>query len=88
MNFKELKINEKIINSLKKQGIEEPTKIQELAIPIALSGKDIVAQSKTGSGKTLAFAIPIVQNMPEEKGGKSACHSTYKRTCLSNNRRN
>jgi len=71
MNFENLGVNNKIISSLKKRDITEPTKIQELGIPMLLEGKDVVAQSKTGSGKTLVFAIPIVQNMPKERGVKA-----------------
>ena len=71
MNFKELGVNNEIISSLKRQNITEPTKIQELTIPLLFTKKDVVAQSKTGSGKTLAFAIPIVQNMTNEKGVKA-----------------
>lgn len=38
-----------------------PTKIQKEAIPVALSGKDIIGLAETGSGKTAAFALPILQ---------------------------
>lgn len=44
---------------LAKQGIVQPTVIQSQAIPAALSGRDVLAQSSTGSGKTLAFALPV-----------------------------
>lgn len=71
MDFKKLKVNENIINSLKKQDIIKPTKIQEVALPLVLSGRDVVAQSKTGSGKTLVFSIPIIQNMPVGNGVKA-----------------
>jgi len=38
-----------------------PTPIQQIAIPVILSGKDVVASSITGSGKTAAFLLPILQ---------------------------
>jgi ATP-dependent RNA helicase DeaD len=41
------------------QGILQPTVIQSYAIPAALSGRDVLAQSSTGSGKTLAFSLPV-----------------------------
>ena len=47
-----------------------PTPIQELAIPAALSGRDLLASAETGSGKTAAFGLPIIQRLmtgPKEK---------------------
>ena len=42
-------------------GYSKPTPIQQLAIPVINTGKDVVASSITGSGKTAAFLIPIIQ---------------------------
>ena len=49
---------------------ETPTPIQEQAIPVALSGQDLLGIAQTGTGKTAAFAIPIIQklNQPQPKG--------------------
>ena len=44
---------------------KKPTKIQREAIPIALTGRDIIGLAETGSGKTGAFAIPILQELLE-----------------------
>ena len=65
--FKDLGLNDNIIEGLKKQGIAEPTDIQELVIPEALQNKDIIGQSHTGSGKTLAFVTPIFQKIDTSK---------------------
>lgn len=46
-------------DALSSQGITQPTTIQAQAIPAALSGRDVLAQSSTGSGKTLAFSLPV-----------------------------
>lgn len=59
MDFKDIGINENLIDGLKKQGIEKPTYIQKRVIPVMLEGKDIIAQSETGSGKTLAYLLPL-----------------------------
>src|SRR5512135_1862557 len=42
-------------------GFEEPTPIQELTIPHALEGRDIIGQAQTGTGKTASFGIPIIE---------------------------
>uniref|UniRef100_UPI003704627B DEAD/DEAH box helicase n=1 Tax=Candidatus Frankia nodulisporulans TaxID=2060052 RepID=UPI003704627B len=44
-----------------KAGIVHAFPIQELTLPIALGGNDIIGQARTGTGKTLAFGIPLVQ---------------------------
>ena len=59
--FSDLKINQEICELLKKQGIINPTAVQEKLIPTARSGKDVIVQSKTGTGKTLAFLLPIME---------------------------
>ncbi|WP_195429717.1 DEAD/DEAH box helicase [Clostridium sp. D46t1_190503_E9] len=63
MNFKSLKINEKLIDSLKKNGIVAPTKVQINVIPEIINKNDVIGKSKTGSGKTLAFLLPILQRI-------------------------
>jgi ATP-dependent RNA helicase DeaD len=60
--FKELGLKEPILRALNTLKFEKPTLIQEKAIPLALSQKDIIAGSETGSGKTLAFGAGIIQD--------------------------
>ncbi|MCX7710875.1 MAG: DEAD/DEAH box helicase [Clostridia bacterium] len=62
-DFKTLGISDELAEILKKNGISEPTPIQEQVIPVLLSGKDVIAQSQTGTGKTLAFLLPLLENM-------------------------
>ena len=64
--FNDIEIDKELIAILSKEGIEEPTEIQEKAIPLLLDGEDVIAQSNTGTGKTLAFGIPIVQTIKDE----------------------
>ena len=65
MTFKELNISEPIIKALENKKYENPTPIQEKAIPPALDGSDLLGIAQTGTGKTAAFAIPIVQQLDE-----------------------
>ncbi len=67
MTFNELDLIEPILNALKTKGYSIPTPIQQQAIPIILSGSDIMGCAQTGTGKTAAFAIPILQNLIKNK---------------------
>ena len=62
-SFADLGISPAVCASLARQGIEEPFPIQQLVVPDALGGHDILVKSPTGSGKTLAFAAPIVDRI-------------------------
>ena len=63
MNFKELGIDQDIVDALESRGITSPFPIQEQAIPLALTGQDIIGQAKTGTGKTLGFGLPLLQSL-------------------------
>lgn len=67
MDFKGLGVNSKVLDILNKNGIVEPTPVQELAIPILNQGRDIIAQAQTGTGKTLAFMLPILEKIDVTK---------------------
>jgi len=60
-DFLSLGIRPKIYEGLRENGIATPTPIQEKAIPVAMNGKDVIAQAQTGTGKTLAFLLPILE---------------------------
>lgn len=66
-SFKELDIDDKIIENIKSQDIIMPTKIQEEAIPLMLSNEHILLAAETGSGKSHTFLIPIIQKILEMK---------------------
>lgn len=66
-SFDILGINTKLIEGLKKEGINEPTDIQVKVIPSALENKDVIGQSQTGSGKTLAYLLPMFQKIDSSK---------------------
>ena len=61
--FTKLGLSEELTDVLKQLGFNEPSEIQEKAIPLALAGRDIIGGSATGSGKTLVFASAIVENL-------------------------
>lgn len=61
MNFRNLGIDEDICDALDSKSITEPFPIQQQAIPLALSGVDMIGQAKTGTGKTFGFGIPMLQ---------------------------
>lgn len=63
MKFEELEIVEPILKALKEEKYEEPTSIQEQAIPLILNRRDVLGSAQTGTGKTAAFAIPILQHL-------------------------
>ena len=63
LSFNELEVRQEILDALQDMGFEEATPIQEQAIPIALTGSDVIGQAQTGTGKTAAFGIPIVQSI-------------------------
>jgi ATP-dependent RNA helicase DeaD len=65
--FHELGISRPIQRAITDMGFEEASPIQEKAIPIALSGKDIIGQAQTGTGKTAAFGIPILEKIDTGK---------------------
>ncbi|TBU06757.1 RNA helicase [Hamiltosporidium magnivora] len=67
MNIKDLSLHKPIKRALKENKIENLTEIQQLTIPAAMSGKDILGISKTGSGKTLCFVIPLLQRLVDNK---------------------
>lgn len=72
MQFKELNVIPEILKALEKENYSVPTSIQEKAIPIVLSGRDLLGCAQTGTGKTAAFAIPTLQLLNEEKASQKA----------------
>jgi len=63
MSFETLGLSPVLLRALSEQGYADPTPIQEAAIPVALSGRDLLAGAQTGTGKTAAFALPLLQRL-------------------------
>ena len=69
VTFNSLIENKKLLESIAALGFTSATKVQELTIPPALRGKDLVVQAKTGSGKTLAFGLPLLSLLHSAQRG-------------------
>jgi ATP-dependent RNA helicase DDX42 len=70
--WEHLGFDDVLMKEIKKQGYTEPTGIQKQALPVALSGRDIIGIAKTGSGKTAAFVLPMmvhIMDQPELQKG-------------------
>jgi len=65
-NWPQCGVSAKILHLLKKNGYEKPTPIQAQAIPVCMSGRDIIGIAKTGSGKTLAFLLPLFRHIADQ----------------------
>jgi len=65
MDFSQLGLAPAQLSVCKSLGYNEPTPIQRQAIPVILSGRDVIGCAETGTGKTAAFLLPIIQNMSE-----------------------
>src|ERR1700760_4912029 len=61
--FAELGVRDEIVRALAEQGIEHPFAIQELTMPLALAGDDLIGQARTGMGKTFAFGVPLLDRI-------------------------
>jgi superfamily II DNA/RNA helicase len=68
MSFEKLNVKPHLARALAEMEIVKPTQIQQLAIPLIQSGKDVIGISKTGSGKTAAFGIPILERLGHGQG--------------------
>jgi len=67
VSFESLGLVEELCSACKRMGYRTPTSIQQEAIPLALTGKDIIGLAQTGSGKTAAFALPILNDLVTAK---------------------
>ncbi|MBU2923797.1 ATP-dependent RNA helicase SrmB [Colwellia sp. 4_MG-2023] len=70
--FEQFDLDSELLANVKALGYKKPTSIQDLVIPQAMTGKDILASAPTGTGKTAAFLLPIAQHLldyPRTKPG-------------------
>ena len=72
MNFRDLKLSPRILENLDAADYTAPTPIQELAIPPALAGRDVLGTAQTGTGKTAAFSLPLLQRLSGHRATRRA----------------
>jgi superfamily II DNA/RNA helicase len=66
--FAELGVRDEIVRALAEKSIEHAFAIQELTLPLALAGDDVIGQARTGMGKTFAFGVPLLQRITDVIG--------------------
>jgi len=72
LSFDNLGLDARLLQAVASLGYAEPTPIQSGAIPLVVSGRDVVGCAQTGTGKTAAFVLPTLQRIPARPGGPRA----------------
>jgi len=67
-SFEEFKLNRQLLNAVAEAGYEQPTPIQQQAIPVAMAGQDILGIAQTGTGKTAAYLLPLLMKIKYAQG--------------------
>lgn len=82
--FEQLGLNELLLQAIKDLGFENPSEVQEKAIPLLLQQEtDIVALAQTGTGKTAAFGFPLIQKLnPDDRSTQALILSPTRELCL------
>jgi superfamily II DNA/RNA helicase len=70
--FRDLGVHPALCDALEAGGITHPFPIQELTLPLALDGHDLIGQARTGTGKTLAFGLPLLQRLDPDRAQTQA----------------
>ncbi|MBA8960274.1 superfamily II DNA/RNA helicase [Rhodococcus percolatus] len=74
--FAELGVRDEIVRALDEIGIERTFAIQELTLPLALAGDDLIGQARTGMGKTFGFGVPLLHRISSGTTGTAALDGT------------
>ncbi len=72
VDFASFGLDPSILRALVEQGYTKPTPIQAQAIPVVISGRDVMGAAQTGTGKTAGFALPILQNLLPRANGSAS----------------
>src|SRR3954447_20478754 len=82
-SFRDLGLSDGIIQTLDELGYQDPTAIQEQAIPELLGGHDVIGQAQTGSGKTAAFGLPMLEHIdPENEETQAIVLTPTRELCI------
>ncbi len=65
-----------IVRALSEMGIERTFAIQELTLPLAIAGDDLIGQARTGMGKTFGFGVPLLHRLATDNSGTSPLDGT------------
>ncbi|MGC5164288.1 DEAD/DEAH box helicase [Rhodococcus sp. DT1] len=74
--FGELGVRDEIVRALSEVGIERTFAIQELTLPLALAGDDLIGQARTGMGKTFGFGVPLLNRITTDGSGTTTLDGT------------
>jgi len=74
MSFEDLGLNASVLQAIQQQGYDNPTPIQKKAIPVVLSGADVMASAQTGTGKTAGFTLPLLQRLAQARHRKKGAN--------------
>ncbi|MBS1502172.1 MAG: DEAD/DEAH box helicase, partial [Bacteroidetes bacterium] len=69
MTFRDFNFNEHLAEGIQSMGYQTPTPIQEMAIPLIMEGKDLIACAQTGTGKTASYLLPVLHKIAEANEG-------------------
>ncbi|MGI8892534.1 MAG: DEAD/DEAH box helicase [Bacteroidia bacterium] len=75
MDFTIFDFEKDVIDGLHSMGFNEPTPVQQQAIPIIMNGRDLIASAQTGTGKTAAFLLPVINNLVKSSERKDKIQS-------------
>ena len=81
--FRDIGLKDEIVQALDELGFEEPSPIQEQAIPVLLAGQDMIGQAQTGTGKTAAFGLPLLQYLdPDDDSTQAIVLTPTRELCI------
>ena len=76
--FEDFCLKRDLLMGIFEKGWEKPSPIQEASIPIALTGRDVLARAKNGTGKTGAYAVPLIERCdPSKDEVQGMCSNTF-----------